>query len=80
MHARARVREGHATGRLIDAAILAGDESMPAVGRCLGVLPPDAREHEWARRLATASSRERQLALLRFFDTILTRQDRAEAA
>jgi hypothetical protein len=53
---------------------------MPAVGRCLGVLPPDAREHEWARRLATASSGERQLALLRFFDTILTRQDRAEAA
>jgi uncharacterized protein YjeT (DUF2065 family) len=80
MHAIARLRGGRAAGRLIDAAILAGDESMPAVAACLGLLPADAVEHELARRLATASSRDRQLALLRLSDAILTTQDHAEAA
>jgi hypothetical protein len=37
-------------------------------------------EHELARRLATASSRDRQLALLRLSDAILSTQDHAEAA
>jgi hypothetical protein len=80
MHAVARLRGDRAAGRLIDAAILAGDESMPAVAACLGLLPADAVEHELARRLATASCRDRQLALLRLSDAILTAQDRAEAA
>ena len=80
MHALARLRGGRAAGRLIDAAVVAGDESMPAVAGCLQLLPPDALEHELTRRLATASSRDRQLALLRLSDAILTQQDRAEAA
>jgi hypothetical protein len=53
---------------------------MPAVAGCLGLLSPDAVEHELARRLATASSRDRQLALLRLSDAILAAQDRARAA
>jgi len=80
MYAIAQLRGGRAAGRLIDAAVVAGDESMPAVAGCLGLLPVDAVEHELARRLATASSRDRQLALLRLSDAILTAQDHAEAA
>jgi hypothetical protein len=80
MHAIARLQGDRAAGRLIDAAILAGDESMPAVAACLGLLPADAVEHELARRLATASSRDRQLALLRLSDAVLSAHDQADAA
>ncbi len=80
MHAIARLRGGRAAGRLIDAAVTAGDESMPAVAACLGGLSEDDVEHELARRLATASGRDRQLALLRLSDAILSAQNHARAA
>ena len=80
MHTIARREGERAAGRLIDAAVLAGDESMPAVASCLGLLPPETLEHELARRLATASSRDRQLALLRLSDAILSARDHAVAA
>lgn len=64
-------RGDQAAGLIIDSAIVAGDEIMPAVVRCLAKLDPEAVHRELARRLARAWGRDRQLALLRLSDAIL---------
>ncbi len=56
---------------IIDAVLARGDEAVPAVARDLHRFQPDAVRNELARRLARASSRDRQLALLRLSDAVL---------
>ncbi len=80
MAALATRRGDQAAGFIIDAAITAGDETMPAVAACLRRLTSESVHRELARRLACAQSRNRQLALLRLSDSILTDAEAAVAA
>lgn len=73
----ARVAGRNAVARLIDSAVRTGDEHLRTVAACFAEIAPDAVEHELARRLAMALSRDRQLALLRLSDAILSEREHA---
>lgn len=67
-----RPNSGISVANVIEAIVRHGDEAVPSVAQQLGALPAERVHNELARLLAMATSRKRQLALLRLSASVLT--------